>query len=125
MLPIELTMTYSFAAGISIGFLAGSVQLIWAAKEKKFDDVKEALKGLGGCIVCAAMLVVPCLLIIHWDNISTIPDLGIRVRERDQLATLIVGAATLAFTLFDVCRRFYGQREVAEEEMQMLPTAEA
>ncbi|KAF4969942.1 hypothetical protein FSARC_2928 [Fusarium sarcochroum] len=128
MLPIELTMTYLFTVGFSIMSLSSCVRLLWGMKEKKSDEVVEALKAVGGCILGVAMLVVPSLLIIHWDHISTIPDLAIRVSERDQLATLIVGAVTLAFTLFDVCRRFYGQRgerEADEEEMQMLPTEEA
>ncbi|RKK51369.1 hypothetical protein BFJ69_g17947 [Fusarium oxysporum] len=59
---------------------------------------------------------------------TTIPDLGIRVTERDQLATLIVGIFTLAYTIFDIWQNFYRQKDkvqVAEEEMQMLPSAEA
>ncbi|CCT72442.1 uncharacterized protein FFB20_01550 [Fusarium fujikuroi] len=127
MLPVMLTVIYLFTAFIGLTFLTGIIMLVWSTIEKNYKDTVEALKALGGCIFFAGMLVVPSMLMIHRDRSTTIPDLGIRVSERDQLATLLVGIVTLTFTVIDVFRNFYRERhrdEVADAEMQMLPAAE-
>ncbi|KAI7758658.1 hypothetical protein LZL87_007049 [Fusarium oxysporum] len=128
MLPVMLTIIYLFTAFIGLAFLTGIIMLVWSMVERNYKDAVEALKALGGCIFFAGMMVVPAMLMIHRDRSTTIPDLAIRVSERDQLATLIVGAVTLTFTVVDVFRNFYRERhreEAADEEMQMLPAAEA
>ncbi|EWG46996.1 hypothetical protein FVEG_07253 [Fusarium verticillioides 7600] len=127
MLPVTLTFIYLSTAIIGLTFLTGIIMLVWSMIEKNYKDAVEALKALGGCIFFAGMLVVPSMLMIHRDRSTTIPDLGIRVSERDQLATLIVGVVTLTFTVVDVFRNFYQERhreEVADVEMQMLPATD-
>ncbi|KAF5694243.1 integral membrane protein [Fusarium denticulatum] len=127
MLPVMLTFIYLFTAFIGLTFLTGIIMLVWSMIEKNYKDAAEALKALGGCIFFAGMLVVPSMLMIHRDRSTTIPDLGIRVSERDQLATLIVGVVTLTFTVVDVFRNFYRERhreEVTDAEMQMLPATD-
>jgi hypothetical protein len=128
MLPVMLTIIYLFTAFIGLAFLTGTIMLVWSMIEQNHKDAVEALKVLGGCIFFGGMLVVPPMLMIHRDRSTTIPDLAIRVIERDQLATLIVGAVTLTFTIVDVFRNFYRGRhrtDAADEEIQMLPAAEA
>ncbi|KAH7211923.1 hypothetical protein DER44DRAFT_659444 [Fusarium oxysporum] len=128
MLPVMLTIIYLFTAFIGLAFLTGIIMLAWSMIERNYKDTVEALKGLGGCIFFGGMLVVPSMLMIHRDRSTTIPDLAIRVSERDQLATLIVGAVTLTFTVVDVFRNSFRERheeEAPDEEMQILPTAEA
>ncbi|KAF5595661.1 integral membrane protein [Fusarium pseudocircinatum] len=127
MLPVMLTFIYLFTAFIGLTFLTGIIMLVWSMIKKNYKDAVEALKALGGCIFFAGMLVVPSMLMIHRDRSTTIPDLGIRVSERDQLATLIVGVVTLTFTVVDVFRNFYRERhreEVTDAEMQMLPATD-
>lgn len=73
------------------------------------------------------LLASPPMLLVCLKELSTMPDLGIRVSERDQLATLIVGVFTLSLTLFDIGHHFYQKlngREVTEESMEMLPASE-
>ncbi|EMT66478.1 hypothetical protein FOC4_g10006883 [Fusarium odoratissimum] len=128
MLPVMLTIIYLFTAFIGLAFLTGIIMLAWSMIERNYKDTVEALKGLGGCIFFGGMLVVPSMLMIHRDRSTTIPDLAIRVSERDQLATLIGGAVTLTFTVVDVFRNSFRERheeEAPDEEMQILPTAEA
>ncbi|KAF5625994.1 hypothetical protein F52700_8709 [Fusarium sp. NRRL 52700] len=127
MLPVMLTVIYLFTAFTGLAFLAGIIMLVCSMVEKNYKDVVEALKALGGCMFLAGMLVVPSMFMIHGDRSTTIPDLGIRVSERDQLATLIVGVVTLTFTVVEVFKDFFRERhreEVADAEMQMLPTTD-
>ncbi|KAI1024946.1 hypothetical protein LB504_009877 [Fusarium proliferatum] len=127
MLPVMLAVIYLFTAFIGLTLFTGIIMLVWSTLEKNYKDAVEALQALGGSIFFAGMLVVPSMLMIHRDRSTTIPDLGIRVSERDQLATLVVGIVTLAFTVIDVFKNFYRERhreEVADAEMQMLPAAE-
>jgi hypothetical protein len=127
MLPVMLTFIYLFTVFIGLTFLTGIIMLVWLMIEKNYKDAIEALKALGGCIFFAGMLVIPSMLMIHRDRSTTIPDLGIRVSERDQLAALIVGVVTLTFTVVDVFRNFYRERhreEVADAEMHMLPATD-
>ncbi|KAM0268121.1 hypothetical protein ACHAPA_005202 [Fusarium lateritium] len=95
-----------------------------------FDTVEIDLHHIPPDILDFGQRVVnitgPLTILIRWNELSIIPDLGIRVSERDQLATLIVGVFTLSLTLFDIGRHLYrkiNEREVAEEGIEMLPTS--
>ncbi|KAM0347599.1 hypothetical protein ACHAPU_004611 [Fusarium lateritium] len=104
MLPVGLTTVYIFAFTLGILLIAAFVRLALAAVAKD-----------------STLLALPSILTVYSNRLSMTPDLGIRVSERDQLATLIVGVFTLALTLFDIIwnRRDINGREVVEEEIQM------
>ncbi|KAH7191104.1 hypothetical protein DER44DRAFT_646948, partial [Fusarium oxysporum] len=128
LLPFMFGITFLFTAFWFMILITSTVRLSHAVAERNRGEVYMALVGIGTSLLAAPVLAVPFMLIVHWEGFSTIPDLGIRVTERDQLATLIVGIFTLAYTIFDIWQNFYRQKDkvqVAEEEMQMLPSAEA
>ncbi|KAM0194296.1 hypothetical protein ACHAPQ_005466 [Fusarium lateritium] len=122
-LPTEIATAYMLTFTTTICLICFLAMFVWAVVDK---DRAEALKGVACIIYFVILLVAPSMLVIRWNELSIIPDLGIRVSERDQLATLIVGVFTLSLTLFDIGRHLYrkiNEREVAEEGIEMLPTS--
>jgi hypothetical protein len=127
-LPAEITMAYMLAFATTIALICFLAMLVWAVVDKDRGQAIEALKAIGCVLYFMILLAMPSMMVLRWNKLSAIPDLGIRVSERDQLATLIVGVFTLSLTLFDIGQHFYRKfkvREVAEEDMEMLPVSEA
>jgi hypothetical protein len=126
-LPTKITMAYTLTFTATIALICFLAMLVWAVVDKDRRQAIEALKGIACVLYSMILLAVPSMRVIRWNKLSAIPDLGIRVGERDQLTTLIVGVFTLSLTLFDIGQHFYrkiNEREVVEEEMEMVPASE-
>ncbi|KAF5023627.1 hypothetical protein F66182_4329 [Fusarium sp. NRRL 66182] len=125
-LPLQITGAYILGALLGVALLSMVILLIQALVRMDRGEAANALMATGLCLFLLATLVI-LLLAIHRDGLRIVPDLAIRVDERDQLATLIVGVVTLAFTLFDLGRRSFRERreeEPVDEEMQVMRRAE-
>ncbi|KAF4340906.1 hypothetical protein FBEOM_5168 [Fusarium beomiforme] len=127
LIPVVQLIVYLMAAFDALSFLAGIVMLVVSMVERDQAATLEALKGVGGAIFLGGTLVVPTLYMSQRNRVTTVPDLGIKVSERDQLATLIVGAVTLTFTAVEVFKKIlrWRHQEAMDEELQMLPAVEA
>jgi hypothetical protein len=122
----EITIAYMLIITTTIALICFLAMLVWAVVDKDPGQAIEALKGIACVLYSMILLAVPSMRVIRWNELSVIPDLGIRVGERDQLATLIMGVFTLGLTLFDIGQHVYrkiNEREIAEED-KMLPANE-
>ncbi|KAI6754134.1 hypothetical protein HG530_013310 [Fusarium avenaceum] len=127
VIPGEIIMGYLSILTTTIILIWSLAMLVWAVVDKDRGQAIEALKNIGCALCLMILLASPPMLLVCLKELSTMPDLGIRVSERDQLATLIVGVFTLSLTLFDIGHHFYQKlngREVTEESMEMLPASE-
>ncbi|RBR24408.1 uncharacterized protein FIESC28_02898 [Fusarium coffeatum] len=99
------------------------ILLTSAWREGNDEKMREALKTLKDGVLLLILALGPAFWIIFELEMSNVPDLGIRITERDQLATLIVGVVTLIYTILDLLDIIPGPVDVAvaEEAMEMLP----
>ncbi|CAJ0551263.1 Ff.00g111930.m01.CDS01 [Fusarium sp. VM40] len=126
-LPAEIIMAYVSTFTITIALICFLAMLVWAVIGKDRGQAIEALKAIGCVLYFMILLAMPSMMVLRWNELGAMPDLGIRVSERDQLATLIVGVFTLSLTFFDIGHHFYRKmngREVTEESIEMLPASE-
>ncbi|KAJ3534090.1 hypothetical protein NM208_g7692 [Fusarium decemcellulare] len=124
MLPYEFFVIYATNFAVAVALVSSFISTFWNLCMGKRAEAIEDLKTFGSCLLAAGFLAIPGALGIYFNKLKLIPDLAVSVKERDQLATLIVGAVTLAFTLFHTWFKI-PEREAGEEETQMLPTTEA
>lgn len=84
----------------------------------------DSLKTLGGFLVLAVFLGGPVMTLLVLDReTSFIPDMGISVAERDQLAALVVGIATLLYTIYEIWRRWKKKKEENSNDVELQPLA--
>jgi hypothetical protein len=111
ILPILLVFLFAVSAATFVAFLMiifSFGKALWAQNK---TDVKKALNDFGAFFILA-WLLIPAIYSVLINGLSLIPDLGISLSERDQLATLIVGIATLGFTVYDI---FHHRRILRKE----------
>ena len=104
LLPFMWFALFSMSAFISVGFVVAIFALIMSLIKRDKTDALEALKASGGCLILGFFF--PGLMIYRAlaNGIPLVPDLAVRISERDQVAALIGGIVTLCFTLEDVYR---------------------
>lgn len=124
ILPFEWSLMLGMTFLAAVGLIGYTFLLVKAIIEL---DTKGTCAALGSLIAMLLYACLPalCILAIYKQNIRLVPDLAVSVTERDQLATLIVGIATLMFTCYDVLRRLIRddtRRQGDESEMQTLTT---
>ncbi|KAH7198748.1 uncharacterized protein B0J16DRAFT_331060 [Fusarium flagelliforme] len=113
--PILITLVLSLIPVSIVTFISS-----W----KKGEEVaaQAALKNIkdGGLVM--AVFILPSIWMIFYLDMSNIPDLAIRITERDQLATLIVGVVTLIYTILDLLDLIPVPAEVVidDEAIEML-----
>lgn len=117
LMPLEFVIIFGLWAAIFISSLGWIVVLVESILRRSMARILETLKGLAAVILVASIPGVLSFFALS-RNDRVVPDLAISVSERDQLATLIVGVVTLAFTLWDLWHRW--KPEAEDEEMQML-----
>lgn len=123
VMPVLAFVFCSFSLVILLGFLGGLAQLVTATVAGRADRaiVMDSLKLLGSTLVLGGIIVTPLLLGWSVGEMLLMPDLGVSIRERDQVATLVVGIVSLCFTIADVVRRVDKGKDKEEgEEMQEL-----
>ncbi|KAJ4013782.1 hypothetical protein NW752_005493 [Fusarium irregulare] len=100
-----------------------AILLTSAWRKGNGEKMREALKTLKDGVLLMIIVLGPAFWLIFDLGMSNIPDLGIRITERDQLATLIVGVVTLIYTILDLLDIIPRPVDVAvaEETMEMLP----
>ncbi|KAJ4129894.1 hypothetical protein NW768_006864 [Fusarium equiseti] len=96
---------------------------ISAWRKGKDVSAQEAINNMKDGALVMVILIVPSMVMIFYLEMSNIPDLAIRITERDQLATLIVGIVTLIYTILDLLDMIPVPVEVGvpEEATEMLP----
>ncbi|KAI5458477.1 hypothetical protein BGZ63DRAFT_391461 [Mariannaea sp. PMI_226] len=110
ILPFEFFVLYSSSIAVGLGTLGWIGLFINSIVKGDVKEREEALKALPGLFLVATF---PAMMIFFSiaNQVRLVPDLGISVRERDQMATLIVGIVTLCFTLYDVWVELGGSLE--------------
>ncbi|KPM42907.1 hypothetical protein AK830_g3634 [Neonectria ditissima] len=103
IVPFEFAFTFGVTIMVFITFLGTLVELVAALIKRSKAEVLESLKSLASALFGTA-LVSLLILMTYVNGLRLVPDLGVTVGERDQLATLIVGVVTICFTLYDISR---------------------
>jgi hypothetical protein len=119
LLPI-LIIEWALAVLISYACVVEIFNCIKFLLKKDRAQSLEALKTLAGFMLLW-VITFPAMYLSR-NSVRLVPDLGIRVTERDQLATLIVGIATLCFTLQELLRRKELESTSGESEQEELQT---
>ncbi|KAF2108301.1 hypothetical protein BDV96DRAFT_587542 [Lophiotrema nucula] len=125
--PLLLAMMCAETLCFVAGTLAVLVTLTRSCIKR---DRKEVLRDLGGIALCLLMgALFPGFMIwmMYLNQMRLVPDLGISIKERDQIATLVVGVATLGFTVYRVWLRWASRDAAAagnSEELQALASEE-
>ena len=123
MMPVFLILglgLYVFMAGSFLLSIFCLVLSIWKSDKK---NILKSLQFLGYLVILATFTLVPVIIATHLNGITFVPDLGIKLSERDQLAALIGGITTLGFTLSELWHRFVGTQHTEggdAEESQTL-----
>jgi hypothetical protein len=118
--PFILVSTLAFSVLYGVLFFSRCVETIgnWRRGGIK-NCYDELLNGAGfllfGC--CFPGILIACVFI---NDIKAVPDLGVTVTERDQLATLIVGIATLGYTVYGIFDRLRSKAPIEEEATELL-----
>lgn len=95
-----------------------SIKSVRLCIQQEWQTSLKMLQALGLYLLVGALGLGTFYLELYFQPMSVSPDLGIAVTERDQLATLIVGVATLGYTVYGIC---YPRRpQVPSEEIELL-----
>jgi len=122
--PLYLMCVLFTSLLFGAGFLFFGIHFVRSCQQREWQKSWELLQALGICLLVGCFFPGGFYMSLYWQPMSVAPDLGIAVTERDQLATLIVGIATLGYTIYSIC--YPGRREVAvEEEMEPLQAADS
>jgi hypothetical protein len=121
LVPFFFVMTFLEVILFLVAFWIRIMELVTAVKGKK--DRLDACKQLFWCLVLGAIFPGASIFLLILQNMRIVPDLAISIKERDQLATLIVGIVTLGFTLYRIFKIWRAERDKTEsnsEELQAL-----
>jgi hypothetical protein len=119
-MPAILLAFFFLCILVPLSTLGGILALKESYMARNREKKVEGLKGLGGYVFLAVLagLVIFC---VKFDGIPLIPDVGVSISDRDQIAALIGGIVTLCFTVAHIIRAHSKKDEEAErEEMQRL-----
>jgi hypothetical protein len=114
-LPFLLFMVFCCCLGFVVCFF-GSIYLLCVSIIKR--DKKGAiyaLKAWGCCLCLGVFLPGFMILCVYVNGVPLIPDLGISLFERDQIAALIGGMVTICFTLAHIYRSRKSKKDEVEE----------
>lgn len=104
--PVLIFMFWAFCVFLVLGFLGSCGMIISGLGKGDRREAVGALKGFGSCIAMACLLPLPIFLSTKLSDLSPVPDLGVSIKERDQIATLVVGIVSLCFTIADTLRKW-------------------
>jgi hypothetical protein len=110
MQPIVLFLTLGGGLMVTIEFCMFVVKLTMSIRQQDIRGRKIGCKGIVICIGQFCFVPVGGICLSRWALFRFVPDLGIALGERDQMATLIVGAVSLAFTIYDAWIRWKQER---------------
>lgn len=120
VLPFMLLVLFLFCASVPLSTLGWIVALTESYKERDMKIMLDGLKGFGGCVFLAAMTGF-MIFSVKANVAPLIPDVGVSISDRDQIAALIGGIVTLCFTVAHIIRVHSKKDEEGEgEEMERL-----
>jgi hypothetical protein len=110
MQPTILFLTLGGGLMVTMEFCMFAAKLAMSLRRQDVKGREIGYKGILICIGEFCFVPVGGICLSKWATLRFVPDLGIALAERDQMATLIVGAVSLAFTLYDAWIRWKQER---------------
>ncbi|KAK3361489.1 hypothetical protein B0T24DRAFT_641704 [Lasiosphaeria ovina] len=106
---VAICLALVFLAAVlgSAGVFAGG---LWARDRKKMG---EGLGMAAKSFFWGFLILTPFLFLLYANPMRPVPDVAVRLAERDQLATLLVGVVTLAYTVSEVVRYVWELRQAS------------
>jgi hypothetical protein len=114
--------TWAYATLLAMTIHLSAIKLVWNWKAGRVSQMREAWHSTKFQFISSVAVLAVAFIIIVQLDMTIVPDLAIQVKERDQLATLIVGVVTLVFTMLEICYRCFKPRNVTEVVTEMLPS---
>lgn len=102
-----------------LAFVAIVVEIAQKVRAGQPGTLWKGLKMIGAWLLCCIFITAPSLLSFIVNGMKFVPDLGISVGERDQLATLIVGIATLLYTVYEASRRLVNHGRTGRDDLEL------
>ncbi|KAN0106718.1 hypothetical protein V8E51_009594 [Hyaloscypha variabilis] len=122
ILPFWLFVLFATCLLVPLAVFGGLGMLCTALWKGNRKEIREGVRNLVSCVVLAVFMGVlwPAMLS---GGIPLAPDVGVSLKERDQIAALLGGVATLLFTVGRLVRKFVQEREEEREgEVEELET---
>ena len=123
ILPFEFVLMFGASIFVLFGLVGTVVLFIISLSKMDTRGVWDALRSFASILLVGAFCPGVMIPLVYLYDLRLIPDLGVTVDARDQLAALIVGIVTLGFTLYGVWRAWklpQASPEMDPEEMRTL-----
>ncbi|KAE9370155.1 hypothetical protein N431DRAFT_426592 [Stipitochalara longipes BDJ] len=121
IMPFLLFILFALCLLVPLAGLGAIGMLVAALRKRDKKELVEALKSLFSCVFVAVFPGI-MLLSVKKNGIPLVPDVGVSLRERDQIAALLGGVTTILFTVWHAFLRLAEkeEKEGDPEELQTL-----
>ena len=122
-MPFLLFVMFSLCLIVPLVTIGNVYLLVVALWERDGTGIVEGVKNMI-CFLLFAMFPGMMILSFSKNGIPLVPDVGVALRERDQVAALLGGITTLGFTVGHLVSKYVEKnkesREGNDEELQTL-----